>query len=70
MIRNSTTFPAAAALILAAGKSTRFKSLIPKVVHSLCGKPLVVHVLDKLENLGKEKTYVVLRHAHDLLKHA
>ena len=58
------------ALILAAGKSTRFKSLIPKVVHSLCGKPLVVHVLDKLENLGIEKTFVVVSRAHDLVKHA
>ncbi len=48
------------ALVLAAGKSTRFKSVTPKVTYPLCGKPIISHVLDKLENLGIEKTFVVV----------
>ncbi len=48
------------ALVLAAGKSTRFKSATPKVTYPLCGKPVISHVLDKLENLDIEKTFVVV----------
>ncbi len=48
------------ALVLAAGKSTRFKSVTPKVTYPLCGKPIINHVLDKFENLGIEKTFVVI----------
>jgi len=48
------------ALVLAAGKSTRFKSVTPKVTYLLCGKPIISHVLDRLENLDIEKTFVVV----------
>ncbi len=48
------------ALVLAAGKSTRFKSVTPKVTYPLCGKPVISHVLDKLENLDIKKTFVVV----------
>ncbi len=48
------------ALVLAAGKSTRFKSATPKVTYPLCGKPIISHVLDKLKNLDIEKTFVVV----------
>ncbi len=48
------------ALVLAAGKSTRFKSVKPKVVYPLCGKPILSHVLDQLENLDIEKTFLVV----------
>ena len=48
------------ALVLAAGKSKRFKSATPKVAYPLCGKPILGHVLDKLENLDIEKTFVVI----------
>ena len=48
------------ALVLAAGKSTRFKSATPKVTYPLCGKPLISHVLDKLEDLHIERTFVVV----------
>lgn len=48
------------ALILAAGKSTRFKSQKSKVLHHISGKPLIQHVLDKLESLGIQKTFVVI----------
>ena len=48
------------AIILAAGKGTRFKSNTPKIMHSLCGKPLILHVLDKLQNLQIRKTFLVV----------
>ena len=34
------------AVVLAAGKSTRMKSLLPKVVHEICGRPMVEYVLN------------------------
>jgi len=48
------------ALVLAAGKSTRFKSVTSKVAYPVCGKPIISHVLDKLKNLEIEKTFVVV----------
>ena len=48
------------ALVLAAGESRRFKSATPKVAYPLCGKPILSHVLDKLENLDIEKIFVVI----------
>ena len=34
------------ALILAAGKGTRMKSDLPKVLHTCCGKPMGSHVIE------------------------
>jgi bifunctional UDP-N-acetylglucosamine pyrophosphorylase/glucosamine-1-phosphate N-acetyltransferase len=39
------------AIVLAAGKGTRMKSSLPKVLHTLGGQPLLHHVLDVLEDL-------------------
>jgi len=58
------------ALVLAAGRSTRFKSPIPKVVHPFCGKPLLVHILEKLRSLAFEKTLVVVGHGDTQVKDA
>ena len=35
-----------AAIILAAGKGTRMKSTLPKVMHKIAGKPMINHVVD------------------------
>ena len=46
--------------ILAAGKGTRMKSHLPKVLHSLGGKSLVERVIDSLEPLAPERRLVIV----------
>ena len=47
-------------VILAAGKGTRMKSSIPKVLHHLGGKPVVEHVLNTARSLKPKKIHLVL----------
>ena len=49
-------------LIMAAGKGTRMKSRIPKVLHRLAGRPLLAHVLDSAAALGARSAIVVTGH--------
>jgi bifunctional UDP-N-acetylglucosamine pyrophosphorylase/glucosamine-1-phosphate N-acetyltransferase len=49
-------------VILAAGKGTRMRSALPKVLHPLAGRPLLSHVLDAAEALGAVKVCVVFGH--------
>lgn len=49
-------------IILAAGKSTRFKSETPKVLHELWGRPVIDYVLDVAKAAGSLKTFVVVGH--------
>lgn len=51
-----------AAIVLAAGKSSRMKSKLPKTLHSICGKPLLVHILDALAQAGAVRRVVVVGH--------
>ncbi len=55
-----TTHSDLAIVILAAGKGTRMKSDMPKVMHPLGGYPLICHVLDTAQRLGAHKRIVVL----------
>jgi len=55
------------AIILAAGKGTRMRSALPKVLHSVCGAPVLDYVLDITRSL-KTKTYVVVGHGADKVK--
>ena len=48
------------ALILAAGAGTRMKSKKPKVLHELCGKPMLEHVIEQAHALQVDGTIVVI----------
>ena len=47
-------------IILAAGKGTRMKSSHPKVLHQVCGKAMVRHVLDAAEAAGSKRNIIVV----------
>lgn len=49
-------------VVLAAGKGTRMKSIVPKVMHSLAGKPFLQHVVDKARHLSPETIHLVVGH--------
>ncbi len=49
-------------VIMAAGKGTRMKSRLPKVLHRLAGRPLLQHVLSTAATLGEARTLVVTGH--------
>jgi bifunctional UDP-N-acetylglucosamine pyrophosphorylase/glucosamine-1-phosphate N-acetyltransferase len=52
------------AIVLAAGEGTRMKSTRPKPLHVLCGRPMVLHILDALAELGTlDRAVVVVGHA-------
>lgn len=53
---------------MAAGKSTRMKSDLPKVLHELCGRPLLDYVLDAIAAAGIRRTIVVAGFGADLVK--
>ncbi|MCP4571960.1 MAG: NTP transferase domain-containing protein [bacterium] len=53
------------AVVLAAGKGTRMKSDLPKVLHPLDGRPLLDHVLDTVAAVGVGHTVVVVGHMAD-----
>ena len=48
------------AIILAAGQGTRIKSNIPKVLHKVCGKEMVNHVIDNMRKAGISDINVIV----------
>jgi len=50
------------AVVLAAGEGTRMRSTRPKPLHRLCGRPMVLHVLDALAELEVDRVVVVVGH--------
>jgi bifunctional UDP-N-acetylglucosamine pyrophosphorylase/glucosamine-1-phosphate N-acetyltransferase len=58
------------AIILAAGKSTRMKSKCPKVLHEVCGKPMLDFVLQACYGAGCQRVMVVVGHGKDEVKAA
>ena len=56
------------AVILAAGQGTRMKSKLYKVLHSVCGKPMVQHVVDQVLLTGVNETVVVVGHGAEKVK--
>ncbi|MHB9861180.1 bifunctional UDP-N-acetylglucosamine diphosphorylase/glucosamine-1-phosphate N-acetyltransferase GlmU [Streptomyces sp. YIM S03343] len=55
----------AAVVVLAAGEGTRMKSATPKVLHEICGRSLVGHVLAAARELDPEHLVVVVGHGRD-----
>jgi len=57
-------------IILAAGKGTRMKSNLPKVLHNIAHKPMVEHIIDNVYKLGCDNINLVYGHGGDLLQAA
>jgi bifunctional UDP-N-acetylglucosamine pyrophosphorylase/glucosamine-1-phosphate N-acetyltransferase len=54
-----------ASIVLAAGKGTRMKSKLPKVLHPICGRPMIEYAVRVAQASGAEKTVVVIGHGAD-----
>lgn len=50
------------AVVLAAGEGTRMRSAVPKPLHKLCGRAMILHVLDTLAELTVDRVVVVVGH--------
>lgn len=55
-------------VILAAGQGKRMNSTLPKVLHEVCGKPMVLHVIDAARAVGAGRVVVVLGHGHEQVR--
>ena len=55
-------------IILAAGKGTRMNSNIPKVLHEVGGKPMIIHVIQTAKILGSEQVITVLGYEHEMVQ--
>jgi len=49
-------------ILLAAGKSTRMRSKTPKFLHTLVGKPMILHSIDSIKQFTLEKPFIVVGH--------
>lgn len=52
-------------IILAAGEGTRMRSKKAKVLHPICGKPMIEYVLQTAKSSGLEKNVVIVGHGKD-----
>src|SRR2546421_5502490 len=50
------------AVVMAAGEGTRMRSTRPKPLHVICGRPMLLHVLDALSELPIDRAVVVVGH--------
>jgi bifunctional UDP-N-acetylglucosamine pyrophosphorylase/glucosamine-1-phosphate N-acetyltransferase len=55
-------------VVLAAGKGTRMKSSLPKVLHPIGGKPMVQHIVDTVKKLGASNIHIVYGHGREQLQ--
>jgi UDP-N-acetylglucosamine diphosphorylase/glucosamine-1-phosphate N-acetyltransferase len=64
----TTTQPAPAAIILAAGKGTRMRSDLPKVVHPVGGRPMVCAVVDACRAAGCTQIVLVVGYKQEVVR--
>lgn len=57
------------AVLLAAGQGTRMKSNLPKVLHPVCGKPMVLYALQAAQAASTEKPVLVIGVGADQVRH-
>ncbi len=60
----------AIAIVLAAGRGTRMKSSLPKVMHPLAGRPMILNLIATLESSGFHTICVVVGEGMDMIAHA
>ena len=56
------------AIVLAAGKGTRMKSELPKVLLPVCGRPMIEYVLDALTKGGVDRVIVVVGYRAEMVR--
>lgn len=56
------------AIILAAGEGSRMRSKVSKVLHSVCGKPILSYIVDAGKSANLEKNIVVVGHSGQMVK--
>jgi bifunctional UDP-N-acetylglucosamine pyrophosphorylase/glucosamine-1-phosphate N-acetyltransferase len=57
-------------IILAAGQGTRMKSTLPKVLHPVAGRPMLVHVVETAQQMDPAAIHVVVGHGADQVRAA
>jgi len=55
-------------VILAAGKGTRMRSTLPKVLHKIADKPMVQHVIDTVKGVGADNIHLIYGHGGDQMQ--
>jgi bifunctional UDP-N-acetylglucosamine pyrophosphorylase / glucosamine-1-phosphate N-acetyltransferase len=58
--------PATTALIMAAGQGTRMRSAVPKVLHEVCGRPMIAWPILAAREAGADRVCVIVSPEHDL----
>jgi bifunctional UDP-N-acetylglucosamine pyrophosphorylase/glucosamine-1-phosphate N-acetyltransferase len=58
------------AVLLAAGQGTRMKSDLPKMLHPVCGQPMVFHALNAAQKASTEQPVIVIGHGAEAVKEA
>ena len=56
------------AIVLAAGKGTRMKSTLPKVMHKILGQPMIGHVITHLKEVNTDKNIMVVGHGAEMIQ--
>jgi len=66
LARGKTQAGGTTALIMAAGRGTRMKSALPKVLHPVCGRPMIAWPVLAARNAGIERVTVIVSPGSDL----